>query len=113
MMVLIGGYSLLASVEVPKEIDTIILGLGLESILAAIEEARRISDAIAQIKKNQNLIYSFLQYTTNGIIAVDNNSIIQVFNPAAQRILQISETSAIGNILDDVCPPLSLSRTLP
>lgn len=110
--VLIGGYSLLASVEVPKEIDTIILGLGEESILAAIEEARRISDAIAQIKKNQNLIYSFLQYTTNGIIAVDNNSIIQVFNPAAQRILQISETSAIGNILDDVCPPLSLEKVI-
>lgn len=110
--VLVGGYSSLSVLEIPKEIKTVILGLGEESIMAAIEEARRISNAIDEIKKSQNQIYSFLQNTTNGIIAVDNNSIIHVFNPAAQRILQIAETAAMGNSLNELCPPLSLEKVI-
>ncbi len=110
--VLVGGFSILSTITLPKDIPVVYIGVDTESILASINEARRIYAARFQVKHSQKYFSTLLTHINNGVIAVDENSLIRSINPAAQHLLQISESQALGQNLDTICPPFSLSDVL-
>ncbi|MFW6337517.1 MAG: sigma 54-interacting transcriptional regulator, partial [Alkalispirochaetaceae bacterium] len=54
----------------------------------------------------------FLNSTQEGIIAVDRNAILTVWNRAAERILRISATEALGRPIQEVIPITRLPQVI-
>lgn len=107
----VGGYSLLQQIDC-YDIPTSIVGIDEESIVLAIEHARSVASDLYQTRKQQELLQSVVSTSHDGLLAVDRNSVIFLFNTAAQRILRISEDQALGRRVDDICKEFSLEHVL-
>jgi len=112
-----GTHSIIAGNQVledaaPVSCPAIPFAVDETSVLQSIDEARRISLALAAEKQRKNLMQAFLKHSNGGIIAVDTHSRIFLFNPDAQRMLQISESQAIGKKLDDICPAITMEPVI-
>lgn len=110
--VAVGGYSILSSLNISKNIPKVPFGVEIDSIIKTIEDARRINTAISQIHSAHTHIAQILAHTTNGVITVSTDSLIKSINPIAQRILNVSENEVLGKSLDKICEPLSMRRVL-
>jgi PAS domain S-box-containing protein len=51
-------------------------------------------------------------YNYNGIIAVDMNGVITIFNPTAEKILGIPQDQAVGKPIDDIVPGSGLDKVI-
>jgi len=83
-----------------------------ESLQQAAREAKNIAQARKQEKTKGNLFRTVLDYASDGVISVDADSIITVFNPAAERFTQIAAVDALGKHIQQVWPELKLEKTL-
>lgn len=108
---MVGGYSLLQQIDC-YDIPTSIVGIDEESIVLAIEHARSVASDLYQTRKQQELLQSVVSTSHDGLLAVDRNSVIFLFNTAAQRILRISDDQALGRRVDDICKEFSLEHVL-
>ena len=110
--VIVGGYSLLASLQQVIHVPVVPLSVSANSICTAIEHARKIVEFMDRLKQKQDLIQTFLNHTVHGIIAIDTTARIRIFSPAAQRMLDIPECRAMDRPVSEVCPQLSLDNVL-
>ncbi len=71
---------------------------------------------IAEVRKRElaksEQIKVITELTNSGIVAVDNNDIITLFNAEAAKILKIPQNEAIGKSADELLPELKLSNSL-
>lgn len=77
------------------------------SVRVAIEQAIDLARANRQVTVNNRLLQEILQMTLTGIIYVDGDGIVQVFNPLAAATTGIPEEKALGKPLAEVLPSLS------
>ena len=87
-----------------------VIDSSLEGILAAAAEAKRIGHALDGEKAKSSLLRAVLTYAHGGIIAVDREARITVFNPMAERITRLAEARVLGRPADEVWPELALAR---
>ncbi|WP_227002693.1 PAS domain-containing protein [Salicibibacter kimchii] len=67
---------------------------------------------IAELSHQERLHHTVLQSTHDGMIAIDENEKVLLFNQAAARMTDISQEEAIGNLIHSVMPESKLLRIL-
>jgi transcriptional regulator with PAS, ATPase and Fis domain len=83
-----------------------------ESIRQAAHEAKNIALAKQREKTKGNLFKVVLDYAYDGIISVDSEGLITVFNPVAERVTRIPSARAVGRHIQEVWPDLELHKVL-
>lgn len=83
-----------------------------ESMQQAAQEAKNIALAKQREKTKGNLFKVVLDYAYDGIIAVNAEGLITIFNPVAERVTQINAALAIGRQIQRIWPELELHKVL-
>lgn len=81
---------------------------GTEAILQAYRQAQEIAHVRQTERREAMKFRSIVQYSFEGIIVVDQDNRITVFNPAAERILGIPAERALGRPVREVIPQSQL-----
>ena len=84
----------------------------VESLLQAAHEAKNIVAARQQEKTKGHLFRAVLDYAYDGIVSVNSEGLITLFNPVAERITHISSASAIGKPIRQIWADLALDQVL-
>lgn len=109
--VLIGKLIYVQKLE-KSDIRTVILSSGSESIIQAINEAKKLLEVRrAEVAQTEQL-RAILDFITDGVIAVNDQERVTVCNPAAEKILKISSTSIKGRRMDDFLTNSGISDVL-
>ena len=78
-------------------------------VVSLMDEKEHLIEAL----KEQADIQSFiLNLTHDGMIAIDANEIVTLFNPSAEKMMGVSTQDAIGKNIRDVVPTTQLPRIL-
>ena len=99
-----GDFS--CSIPVPKNEELGELATTLNSMALSLD------DRIKTITRQRNELTAILLSLNEGVIAVDNNERIISINPAAERILGVTESSAKGNWLHEIVRNSGLQKFL-
>jgi len=93
-------------------IHGVLLSSGKESILEAIEEAKRVLVIRRRARERAEQFRTILQSIASGVVAVDRRGVITVFNPVAEALVGVKAQDAIGRDVVDVIPNTELHRVL-
>lgn len=93
-------------------IKPIVIKTGKESIIRSIEEAIRIAIATREENKRGERFRTIVENSKDGIISVDKNGYISIFNTAAEKILELKGKEVVGKHIDNVLPELELTEIL-
>lgn len=112
--VIFGGLWTFHNPEVVKEKDVTIeiLLSSEEEINESVTNALIIYKQLNEAIKRNELLNSVVNYSMEGIIAVDNLGTITTFNHEAQKVLGIKEKDALGRHIQSVLPHLNLDNAL-
>lgn len=67
-----------------------------DSIISSIGQAVQLQESIGKQKYRNSQLNAILDYAYCGIMATDENNIIQVYNPMAEKIMRINRKNVIG-----------------
>lgn len=109
--VVIGG-GVVARYGPKYDIKPIVIKTGREAIISAIEEAKRVAIATREEKKRGERFRTIVENSRDGIISVDKNGYVNIFNSTAEKLLKINGKGAIGKHIDNVLPQLELTDIL-
>jgi PAS domain S-box-containing protein len=109
--IVIGGF-ITAKVAKKHNYPFELINSGVEGILQAAQEAKRIAHARNLEKAKTSLFQAVLNYAYEGIISVDSEYHITFFNPIAERITGINGTKAIGQKITQVWPTFNLNQVM-
>jgi len=109
--VVVGGVITAKTAEL-HGLPAILIDSGVEGILQAASEAKRLSHARQLEKVKASLFKAVLDFAHEGVISIDQEQRITVFNPLAQRITGIDGKKAIGCNIGDIWPELKLEKLL-
>ncbi len=94
------------------------LGLGsclvysTESVMRALDAAIAVAQTrFAETQKAREL-HAILDFSYEGIVAVDRNGLIKAVNPSAGKILGVNRQEVLGRHIDTVHPEIKLGRVL-
>jgi len=90
----------------------VLIQSGQEAVLQAIDEAVRTTRVALQERAHAERFKAIMDYAYEGIVAVDGDGCITVFNKSAQRSTGVSRQIAIGKHIQGVLPDIRLSRVL-
>jgi PAS domain-containing protein len=93
--VLVGGIKTVVMAQ-KLGLKTILIHSGSYSIKAALLEAQKIALGRKIEKENAGKFKALIDYSIEGIISVDHEERVQVFNPAAEQLLRISSKDILG-----------------
>lgn len=109
--VLIGGKTTTAYAT-ELGVKTILLKSGDDSFRTAFEQAEKLSSVRRLEKERAQKFRVLVDYSTQGIISIDSEKRIEVFNNTAERFLDYSSLEVIGKTIDVVCSSLPVDRCL-
>lgn len=109
--VVVGGV-ITAKTARQHGLPAILIDSGAEGIIQAVEEARRLSHARQLEKVKASLFKAVLDFAHEGVISIDQERRITVFNPLAQRITGIDGKKAVGRDIAEIWPELKLEKLL-
>ena len=93
-------------------IDGVLILSGKEAVTKAIEEAKKIADVRISERERSELLRVIVDNSHDGIIAINQDERITLFNPAAEHIFDIKAADAIGAKIKNVAPDTELPRVL-
>jgi transcriptional regulator, propionate catabolism operon regulatory protein len=99
--VLIGKSVYISKVQ-DRQVRTVILSSGIESVIQAIHEAKSLLEVRRTEVKRTKQLQAILDFIADGVIAVDEEGTITVCNPSARKILNIPYNTIIGKNIDDL-----------
>ncbi|MEK3989846.1 sigma 54-interacting transcriptional regulator [Robertmurraya sp. FSL R5-0851] len=109
--VLIGRYSYVQLTK-KRGIKSIIIRSGVESIIQAISEAESVLKVRQKEINRTKQLQAILDFITDGVISVDHNGVINVCNPAFEKMLNTPYKNIIGKKMDDLLSNSIISRIL-
>jgi len=109
--VVIGG-AITRKIARERGLPAVLLRSGEASIRLALEEAQRIVYARRLEAHRANELKAMLEYAYEGIIAINREGRVTVFNPVAQSMTGIPQQEAMGRPVDQVIPSLSFADVL-
>jgi len=92
--------------------NSVVISSGIDSIRRAINEARRVNMVRKQEMKKAKQFKAILEFTYDGIIALDKEGKITVFNKASEKISGWNAERAIGKHITSVIPKAHCHRLL-
>ena len=109
--VVVGGYvTELAAKKLGYPME--LIESGREGILQAAAEAKRIAHARNIEKGKAGVFRAVLDYSYDGIISVDQDCEISVFNPVAEQITGLQRDEVLGKKVTDVWPELRIREVI-
>ncbi|MDK2799219.1 MAG: hypothetical protein PWP27_1618 [Clostridiales bacterium] len=84
--------------------NTVFIKSGSESIWQAITEAKRVAYISRREQEKAQRYKTIIDYAYEGVIAIDNQNRISVFNAAAQKTLSINAENAVGKNIENIIP---------
>ncbi|MBK5241481.1 sigma 54-interacting transcriptional regulator [Clostridium sp.] len=90
----------------------IVIKTGKEAIISAIQEARRVGIATREENKKGERFRTIVENSNDGIISIDKEGYIRIFNHTAEKLLNIRRKEVIGKHISDVVPEIQLYDTL-
>jgi PAS domain S-box-containing protein len=109
--VVIGG-GVIARYASKYDIKPIVIKTGREAIISAIQEAKRVAIATREENKRGERFRTIVENSRDGIISVDRNGYISIFNSTAEKLLKIHCKDVLGKHIDNVLPQLELTDIL-
>ncbi|MEW6719409.1 MAG: sigma 54-interacting transcriptional regulator [Thermodesulfobacteriota bacterium] len=85
---------------------------GKEAVAKAIEEARKIAEVRVRERERSEVLRVVVENSHDGILAIDREERITLFNPAAERIFGVKAPDAIGASVRSILPNTELPRVL-
>jgi PAS domain S-box-containing protein len=95
-----------------KGLETLWLGSDETSLRDAFLEAEKVAYARQLEKKRHQTLRVLVDYSVEGIISVNGEGLIEVFNPAAERLLGLAADTVLGKKLSDVFPMFAAADCL-
>lgn len=93
-------------------IEGILIRSGKEAIASALLEAKHVADVKRAEQEKAQRFKAIVDFSHDGIVAVDKNDVITVFNPTAEKILGIDCEQALKRSSQEVIPQLGLREVL-
>lgn len=109
--VVIGGYATVKAAR-KNNLPAEFILITEEAILQAVEEARRISQVQNQEKARANMFRALLDYAYEGIVSVNSDNQIVMFNPVAESILGVETEKVTGQNIGNVWPELDMEKVI-
>lgn len=109
--VLIGGLNT-TKLAMEQGVPTILLASGKESFRTAFMQAEKVSYARQLEKERMQKFRVLVDYSIQGIISIDSEKRIDVFNHAAERLLGHSALEVMGTNVESVCSSLPVENSL-
>ncbi|WP_406677193.1 sigma 54-interacting transcriptional regulator [Neomoorella carbonis] len=85
-------------------LNSVIITSGKETVYQALKEARRVLQVRHQEKRRAEQLKAILDFAYDGIIALDEEGRITVFNPVAEKLSGWRAGDAIGRPVTEVIP---------
>lgn len=82
------------------------------AVRTAIDEAINLAKTNRQVLINNRILKEIIGVAYRGIVCVDKDGVIRLFNPVVAKTIGISEDDAIGKKISDVIPELSIDQIL-
>jgi transcriptional regulator with PAS, ATPase and Fis domain len=101
--IVIGGIMTTRLAEM-KGLPTLILSSGESAFRVAFLEAEKVAGARLLEKERTQQFQVLVDYSMEGIIGVDRENMIRVFNPSAAKILRLSTAATIGRDIREILP---------
>ena len=99
--VFIGGYTVMDAVE-KLGFQGVLIESGHEAIVEAVKHAKNLLEVQLREKEKAQILKSIIDFAYDGIIGMDKDGRITVFNPVAEKITGVAAEIAIGSFVDDV-----------
>ena len=109
--VILGG-AITTRIARERGVPAVLLGSGEGSIRLALQEAKRIVYARRLEVRRSNELKAMLDLTYEGIIAVDREGRMTIFNPVAQSATGIPLEEALGSPAERVIPLIRFKDAL-
>lgn len=109
--VIIGGTAVV-NATAKYGIKSVLLETGEESIISALKKAREILQAQLKEKEKTEILKSIIDFTYDGIIGVDRDGKITVFNPVAEKLVDKKSENIIGRLINEIIPNTGLLRII-
>jgi PAS domain S-box-containing protein len=81
-------------------IGGMLVASGKEAVAKAIVEAEKIAEVRVRERERSELLRVMVEHSPDGIVAIDRNGRVTLFNPAAERIFGIGAAEAVGASFD-------------
>lgn len=85
---------------------------GQDALITALEETQRVLENYRQEQEKAEQLRAILSSAQEGILAVDKNGQITVFNPAASKILGLPASDVLGRRAEEAIPGSHLDQVL-
>ncbi|MHC6178900.1 sigma 54-interacting transcriptional regulator [Clostridium sp. JNZ X4-2] len=105
------GSSIVCDICDDMELNSIFI-YSKYSIVNAISYAMQIQQSIGSQRYKNIQLNAILNYAYSGIMATDENNIIQVYNPMAEKIMGISKDNVIGKPVDKTIENTRLDKII-
>lgn len=99
---LLGMGSCIENYSRKNNTNTVIIKSNEDAIEEAIITARHIIDLGKREKARAERFKAILDYSDEGILALDNEKIITTFNPYAEKILKLEAANAINKSIESI-----------
>ncbi len=109
--IVVGGI-LTTGLAEERGLKTLLLGSGEASFRTAFQEAAKVAAARAIEKEKTQQFQVLVEYSIDGIISVDRERKIRVFNPSAEKILGRTAEAVIGTSIDAVLPGQQVAESV-
>ncbi len=100
------------SVEIAERLgmNTVLVESGKEALMQSILEAERVAEVRKRELEKTKRIKSIIDFAYEGIITVDQNGVIDTFNPQAVKIFEKEAYKIIGKNVNKMFPEFDFSK---
>ncbi len=109
--VVVGG-GIVAKYAPSYGIKAVVIKSGVDAFVSALEEAKKIILAIRKEKEAGERVKAIIEYSNEGIICIDKEGCINIFNRSAERLLNLYNRDVLGKNILSVVPEIELEDTL-
>ena len=99
--VFVGGYTVIDAVK-KLGFQGVLIESGTETIAEAVKHARNLLEVQLKEKEKAQILKSIIDFAYDGILGVDKNGLITVFNPVIEKLTGVKADVAIGRPVDSV-----------
>jgi len=93
-------------------IEGMLVASGKEAVAKAIEEAQKIAEVRVRERERSEILRVVVDNSRDGIVAIDQDERITLFNPAAEKIFDVKAEDALGVPVSAIVPNTELPRVL-
>lgn len=109
--VFIGGQAVMDVLD-KLGYNGVLIETGKEAILEAISYAKGLMEVQIAEKEKAEILKSIIDFAYDGILGIDKNGNITVFNPVTQKITGVPYENAIDKPVDDVVENTRMKQVL-